>query len=315
MAIKKSGLGRSLSALLGPVAALQEVAVAVASPAALSKTETHHNQALRRLPLDIIERSPYQPRQDFSAEALNELAESIRHQGVIQPIVVRSLPQHPGRYELIAGERRWRAAQLAELTDIPAVIHEASDEVALALALIENIQRENLNAIEEAIALQRLHQEFSLTHQQIAEAVGKSRTAVTNLLRLLNLEDEVKQLLAQRKLEMGHARALLTLPLTIQRQLALQVVRQQLSVRETERLAAKAGQPTKRAANESVKRHGDVNIKKLQEMISEKLCARVVIQHTHSGKGKFTVHYNSVDELEGVLSNFVDVSALSDRES
>ncbi len=233
-------------------------------------------------------------------EALQELAASIRAQGVLQPVVVRPM-SGTGRYELVAGERRWRAAQLAGLQDIPAVIRDVPDQAAMAIALIENIQRENLNPVEEAHALHRLIDEFDMTHQQAADAVGRSRAAVSNLLRLLDLSADVKALLENGDLEMGHARALLSLTSDQQGQVARQVVAKGLSVRETEHLVRRLQQTASsgRPASPST----DPDIRRLQDDLSAQLGAMVKIQHTARGKGRLVVHYNSLDELDGILNH------------
>jgi len=233
-------------------------------------------------------------------ESLQELANSIRAQGVLQPIVVRRVDGN--RYEIIAGERRWRAAQLAELHQVPAVIRDVPDEAAIAMALIENIQREDLNPVEEASALQRLIDEFEMTHQQAAEAVGRSRAAVTNLLRLLSLAADVRKLLENGDLEMGHARAILTLESELQSQVARDIASKGLSVREAEELVRKLrshdGKPSKPAG-----KRVDPNIQRLQDDLSEKLGAKVLFQHGNGGKGKVILHYNSLDELDGILAH------------
>ena len=249
------------------------------------------------LPVEQIVRGRYQPRQDLREDTLQELADSIRVQGVVQPIVVR--PSGEDCYELIAGERRWRAAQLAGLSEVPAVVREVSDRAAIAMALIENIQREDLNPLEEATALQRLIAEFELTHQQAAEAVGRSRAAVTNLLRLLELSEEVRRLVQDRKLDVGHARALLTLPHALQREAARQVLLRGLSARETEELVRRLRQDD--AAPASPK-PVDPNIRSLQENLSERLGARVQLRHDTSGKGRMVIHYNNLDELDGIIA-------------
>jgi ParB family chromosome partitioning protein len=254
---------------------------------------------LKRLPVDMLQRGRYQPRKEITQEAVQELADSIRTQGVLQPIIVRNIAQ--GRYEIIAGERRWRASQLAGLTEIPAIIKDIPDEAALAVALIENIQRENLHALEEAVALQRLSDEFGLTHQQVAESVGKSRTTVTNLLRLLSLQPDVKILLERKQIEMGHARALLALSGVKQSQAAQEVVARGLSVRETEKLVNSIQAATPAPTINNSKKI-DPNISALQKNLSDKLGATVVFQQQPSGKGKMVVHYNSLDELEGILA-------------
>lgn len=287
MTTKKRGLGRGLNALLG------------AGQAAMAGEE--RGEELRNLPVDLIQRGKYQPRVDMHPESLEDLASSIRAQGVVQPIVVRPLAA-PGRYEIIAGERRWRAAQLAGLQEIPAVVRDVPDQAAIAMALIENIQRENLNPIEEANALQRLIDEFALTHQQAAEAVGRSRAAVSNLLRLLELPGEVKRMLEHGDLEMGHARALLGLSGAMQGEAARQVAAKSLSVRETEQLVRRllavppSGKP---AASKAV----DPDIRRLQEDLAEKVGARVDVQHGARGTGKLVIHYNSLDELDGILAH------------
>ena len=284
---KKGGLGRGLDALLGAgVAARSETPPAPAV------------ETLRQLSVDCIQRGRYQPRQDLREDTLRELAESIRAQGVVQPVVVRPLGE--GRYELIAGERRWRAAQLAELREVPAVVREVSDQAAIAMALIENIQREDLNPLEEAAALQRLIAEFNLTHQQAAEAVGRSRAAVSNLLRLLELAEDVQRLVRERKLDMGHARALLPLPPPLQREAARQVQLRGLSARETEDLARRLQQSAGSPA--PAPKPLDPDLRLLQDDLSERLGARVRVRHATSGKGCVMIHYNSLDELDGILA-------------
>ena len=296
-ATKKRGLGRGLNALLntGPAPGAAATSAA-AMPAADTRPLESEDGTLRALPIDLCQRGKYQPRKDMHQESLQELADSIRAQGVVQPIVVR--PIESGRYEIIAGERRWRAAQLAGLQEIPAVVREVSDRSAIAMALIENIQRENLNPLEESRALERLINEFEMTHQQAAEAVGRSRAAVTNLLRLLELNDDVKRLLEEGKLEMGHARALLALHGPMQSDAARQVATRGLSVRETERLVRREHSkppPT------PVIRRADPDIQRLERQLAEKLGAMVRLQHTHHGKGKLVIDYNSLDELDGIL--------------
>jgi ParB family chromosome partitioning protein len=289
MTVKKRGLGRGLDALLGGIEPVG------ATPQNAQSKEGE----LRHLPVDLIRRGKYQPRIDMHNESLEDLANSIRAQGVVQPIVVK--PAGGGEYEIIAGERRWRAAQLAGLQEIPAVIRDVPDKAAMAMALIENIQRENLNPMEESNALQRLLNEFQLTHQEVAEAVGRSRAAVSNLLRLLELNDDVKRLVEQGKLEMGHARALLALKGPPQSAAARNVVEKGLSVRETERLARRfsAEAPAKASSPARV----DPDIRRLQEDLSEKLGAGVQLQHGAKGKGKLVIQYNSLDELEGILAH------------
>ncbi len=293
MVTKKRGLGRGLDALLG------NLEPAPSSPPA-GTAKPPQDSELRHLPVDLIRRGKYQPRVDMHTESLQDLADSIRAQGVVQPIVVK--PDGKGEYEIIAGERRWRAAQLAGLQDIPAVVRDVPDRAAMAMALIENIQRENLNPMEEANALQRLIKEFDLTHQEVAEAVGRSRVAVSNLLRLLDLHDDLKRMLEHRELEMGHARALLALKGAAQSAAARQVVSKGLSVRETESLVRRllAGGATPAP----IKKTGlDPDIRRLQEDLSEKLGAGVEVQHGAKGKGKLVIQYNSLDELEGILAH------------
>jgi len=294
MAAKKRGLGRGLDALLGSAATS-----VIANPAA---REEPSNEGLRMLPVDVIQRGRFQPRQDFAAEAMQELADSITAQGVVQPIVVRPLTDSSGKYEIIAGERRWRATQLAGLHEIPAVIRDVPDQAAMAMGLIENIQREELNPVEEATALQRLIEEFGLTHQETAEAVGRSRAAVSNLLRLLSLEPVVKQMLESGKLEMGHARALLALQEGAQQiQAARQVAAKGLSVRETERLVRKLQTPKSDCGG--MGKQPDTDTLHLQEKLAQALGAKVQFQHNRQGKGKMVIHYNNLDELEGILTH------------
>ncbi len=293
MAAKKRGLGRGLDALLGG-----------------SSTETTAPEAgaaghvvaadLGSLPVDLIRRGRYQPRREFDPDSLRELADSIAAQGVIQPIVVRSVGE--GRYEIIAGERRWRAAQQAGLDEIPAVIRDVSDQAAMAMGLIENIQRDDLNPLEEAEALHRLLNEFELTHQEVAQAVGKSRTTVTNLLRLLELNADVKRLIEAGQLEMGHARALLGLRGKTQSDTAQQVASRGLSVRETERLVRHLQSQGESPAKKAPPRE-DPDVRRLQEDLSERLGARVLLQQGAGGKGKLVINYNSLDELDGILAH------------
>lgn len=263
-------------------------------------------ERLASLPLDLLQRGKYQPRVDMREETLNELAASIKSQGLVQPILVRPLsgrgPGESQRYEIIAGERRWRAAQLAGLAEIPAVIREVPDEAAVSMALIENIQREDLNPLEEARALHRLIEEFGLTHQAAADAVGRSRAAVSNLLRLMDLADEVKELLEQRSIEMGHARALLALSSRRQQiEVGTLVAKKSLSVRETEALVRRIMSP--HSADSKEPPAVDPDIHRLERELADKLGAKVAFQHTPSGKGKLVVSYNTLDELEGILAH------------
>lgn len=281
MTAKRRGLGRGFEALMG-------------ASAEVLKPDLAEGDHLTQLPLDKIRRGAYQPRVHFDAEALQSLADSIRGQGVLQPIVVRPVGSE---YELVAGERRWRAAQLAELQQIPAIVKQLPDEAVAAVALIENIQRENLNPLEEANAFQRLIDEFGMTHQRVSEAVGRSRAAVTNLLRLLELNEEVKKLVDNGRLSMGHARALLGLPGSLQQQLAREIVARELSVRETEkRVRASQTQPKSKSG-----KRADPDITRLEQELSDRFGARVQIDHSGSGKGKLVFHYRSSDEFEGIL--------------
>lgn len=299
MSTKRKGLGKGLDALLGagPIVSPSPVSTA---PDQTPTSDPKLDGRLAHIPVEFCQRGKYQPRRDMHPEQLEELAESIKAQGVMQPIVVR--PLGPDHYEIIAGERRWRAAQLAGLEKIPAVIREVNDEAAIAMALIENIQREDLNPMEEAMALKRLQDEFELTHQEVAQAVGKSRTTVTNLLRLIALTDEVKKLLEHGDLEMGHARALLTLEPEDQREIGRQVVAKGLSVRQTETLV-RSFQENKNNKIPAPAKTPSADIRQLQEQLSERLGAGVEIQHTAKGKGKLVINYNSLDELDGILAH------------
>ncbi len=287
MAVKKPGLGRGLDALLGGTKSQ------IGTTAGGATTDGE----LRTLPVEVIQRGKYQPRRDMHTESLEDLADSIRAQGIVQPIVVRAIA--PGKYEIIAGERRWRAAQMAGLHTIPAVVRQVTDQAAIAMSLIENIQREELNPVEEATALQRLIDEFALTHQQAAEAVGRSRAAVSNLLRLLSLAVEVRTLLEEGALEMGHARALLALEGVAQVQAARQVCQRGLSVRETEQWVRRMQQPS---ASKPATRE-DPDVQRLQEDLAGKLGAKVQFQHGAKGKGRMVIHYNTLDELDGILAH------------
>jgi len=300
MATKRPSLGRGLEALLGGSSATRAGEAAdVEAPPSRSEEE------LARIPVDLLQRGRFQPRLDMRPETLQELADSIRAQGVVQPIIVRPLavarPGEPLRYEIIAGERRWRAAQMAGLHNVPAVIRNVPDEAAMAMSLIENIQRENLNPLEEARALDRLIREFEMTHQTVADAVGRSRAAVSNLLRLLELADEVKQLVEQRQLEMGHARALLGLTAPRQQiEVGLLIAKKGLSVRETEALVRRLADPPPPPAEPA---RQDPNIRRLEQDLADKLGAKVLCQHTSSGRGKLVINYNSLDELDGILGH------------
>ena len=290
MTLKKRGLGKGLDALLSHSnAASRKSDIEV-------PTDKNTDGQLIHLDLDLLQSGKYQPRKDMSPEALEELAESIRSQGVIQPIVVRKVSDT--KYEIIAGERRWRASQLAKLDKVPCLVKQVADEAAVAIALIENIQREDLNAMEEAVALQRLLSEFELTHQQVADAVGKSRASVSNLLRLNSLNEPVKLLLENGDIDMGHARALLAIEGDEQTNLARLVASKEMTVRETERLVNKALNPPKTA--EITTKDHDVSL--LEQDLIERLGAKVAINHGAKGKGKIVINYQNLAELDGILS-------------
>lgn len=285
---KRSSLGKNLDALLGQIQTIQAVS-----------QEKPSEDALVQMPIEYLSRGQYQPRKDFPLESLRELADSIRSQGIIQPIVVRSLGQK--RYEIIAGERRWRAAQLAELAVVPVIVRSISDEAALAMALIENIQRENLNPMDEALALSRLQQEFALTHEAIAKMVGKSRTVVSNFIRLLQLDADVKKMMEKQQLSLGHAKVLLSLSGQQQVQAAEQVIAKDLSVRETEQLVAQLQKP----AQPKAKKAGSPDVRRLEQQLAECLGAKVAIRQGAKGQGKLVISYYSLDELEGILEQML----------
>jgi ParB family transcriptional regulator, chromosome partitioning protein len=285
MSSKRRGLGRGLDALLG-----------ASADAHVAPVASEHQ--LRELPVDLIERGRFQPRMHMAPEALEELTQSIRARGVVQPIVVR--PAADGRhFEIIAGERRWRAAQAAGLAEIPAVVREVADDAALAIALVENIQREDLNPIEEAVAVGRLIEEFSLTHQEAADAIGRSRVGVSNMLRLLELDDEVRALVEQGELDMGHARALLALKDETQIQAAREVVARALTARQTEELVRRMKAPAGAKARSA--EDDDPDVRRLVEQLGEQLGARVQIVRGSGAKGRLVIHYSSLDELDGIL--------------
>ncbi|MBD9536038.1 ParB/RepB/Spo0J family partition protein [Stenotrophomonas sp. ATCM1_4] len=291
---KKRGLGRGLDALLGPKGAVTPVTVAAVA-------EPQPGEVLRKLPIDQLQPGKYQPRRDMDEGKLAELSESIKAQGIIQPILVRQI--EGGKYEIIAGERRWRASRLAGLDDVPVVVRELEDRTVIAMALIENIQREDLNPLEEAEALARLVSEFSLTHAEAAQAVGRSRASVSNLLRLIDLPIGVRVLLETRRLEMGHARALLTLAPELATKLAEEAAEQGWSVREVEHRAQQfaAGKvPGARKAKPSPTAP-QADIASLETELSESLGTKVAIAHGRGGKGKLVIHYTDLDTLEGVL--------------
>ncbi|MCC5856132.1 MAG: ParB/RepB/Spo0J family partition protein [Idiomarina sp.] len=290
MTAKKRGLGRGLDALL------QTSANAAARQQNTPGTVAEDKGELRKIPVEFLKPGKYQPRKDMSPDALEDLASSVKAQGIIQPIVVR--PVAAQQFEIIAGERRWRAAQLAQLDTVPCLVRDVSDEAAVAIALIENIQREDLNALEEAVALQRLIDEFDMTHQAVAEAVGKSRTTITNLLRITQLNEDVKLHLERGDIELGHAKVLLAVTGEQQSELARIIVAKGLTVRESEKLVNRALNPTQK---EEVK--PDPDVQKLEQSLSEKLGAKVSIAHNRKGRGKLVINYTSLDELDGILEH------------
>lgn len=285
MAKKKPGLGRGLDVLLS-----------AASSGSGAHSEDEQN-ALKTIAVHKIQRGEYQPRIHMDPEALEELASSIRAQGLVQPVVVRPVGD---KYELIAGERRWRASQLAELHEIPAVVKEIPDQAAAAMSLIENIQREDLNPLEESQALQRLIDEFGLTHQQVGDAVGRSRTAVSNLLRLLELSPDVRALLETKRLEMGHARALLSLDHDKQKQAADTIIEKQLSVREAEKLVKSLLNPTVKTEKATSK---SPDVVRLEQDLGDRIGAPVQLKYNTKGQGKLIISYNNLDELDGILDH------------
>ena len=293
MSGKKKGLGKGLDALLGG-----ELGAPIEEEKIESSSKEANVQGLKELPVEFLQRGQYQPRKDMNPAALDELAESIRRQGIMQPIMVRPLAQDS--YEIIAGERRWRAAQLAGLAAVPVIVKIISDEDAIALALIENIQREDLNAMEEALALTRLQEEFGYTQTEVAEAVGKPRSTVANLMRLTALESEVALLLERGDIDMGHGRALLGLEGSNQLEVARIVVGKGLTVRQTEALVRQWGS-RQQALDPATTKNPD--IQRLEQKLSDQLGAGVVIQHGGSGKGKMVIRYNSLDELDGILTH------------
>jgi len=279
----KPGLGRGLDMLLSS-----------------ATKDSDKDSELKKLPVEKITKGEYQPRMSIDPDALQDLAESIKAQGLVQPVVVRRI--EGGNYELIAGERRWRASQMAGLHTIPAIIRDIPDQAAAAMSLIENIQREDLNPLEEALAMSRLISDFGLTHQQTAESVGRSRASVTNLLRLIDLQEKTKELLDQRQLDMGHARALLALDGQLQIETAQKVAKNQLSVRETERLVKKLNAIDDNQAKKDAPQKA-LEVIKLEESVSEKIGAKVSILYNTKGKGKLIVEYNNLDELDGILEH------------
>lgn len=291
MTAKKRGLGRGLEALLTNSNKQRDNELQV------PELEFAASE-LQQLPIEWLQPGRYQPRKDMAPEALEDLAASIKAQGIIQPIVVRAVAEN--RYEIIAGERRWRAAQLARLAEVPCLVKTVADDAAIAMALIENIQREDLNAMEEAVALQRLLTEFKLTHQEVADAVGKSRATVTNLLRLNNLMAETKTLLERGDIELGHAKLLLALEGEQQAEVARVIAAKALTVREADKLVRLALEPAKAAPS---KAPPSADIKRLEQRLSDRLSAAVAINHNRKGKGKLVINYSSLDELDGILQH------------
>ena len=297
MTPKKRGLGKGLDALLSTSTAARQKQVMSDQRTEEAMAPTNQGE-LRKLPVEWLQSGKYQPRKDMSQDALEELANSIRAQGVIQPIVVRPLGEQS--FEIIAGERRWRASQLARLEVVPCIVKDVPDEAAVAIALIENIQREDLNAIVEAVALQRLLTEFELTHQQVAEAVGKSRTTVTNLLRLNQLNDDVKRFVEHGDLDMGHARALLALSGQAQSELAKLVAQKGLTVRDTEKLVQKALEPAKARVEPA----RDPQIGYLERQLAEKIGNQVQLQPGKRDSGKLVISYENLSDLDRILGYF-----------
>ncbi|MFK8015681.1 MAG: ParB/RepB/Spo0J family partition protein [Gammaproteobacteria bacterium] len=286
--VKRKSLGRGLDALLGPSKA----------PAEDATTPSAVPAGVQKLAVDLLQRGAMQPRSDMRTEELEDLAESIRRQGIVQPIVARALSK--GRFEIVAGERRWRAAQIAGLEEVPVIVRELSDADAAAIAIIENIQRADLNPMEEARGLWRLKEEHQMTHQDVADSVGRSRAAVSNLMRLLDLEDAVKKMVDAREIEMGHARALLGLSGAAQISTAREVIAKGLSVRATEGLVKQRNAaPAKPARSE----RKDPDVQRLESSLSETLGATVAVVQGRGGKGKLTISYNSLDELDGILEH------------
>lgn len=290
MTIKKRGLakGRGLDALLGSIQK---------EKLQLEVQALDHGQ-LKQISVDQLKRGTYQPRRFIDEQDLKELAASIEKHGVMQPIVIRPVDDVDTPYEIVAGERRWRAAKIAGLTQVPAIVRDLTDQVAIALALIENIQRQDLNPIDQALALQRFHEEFGLSHQEIADTVGKARTTVSNLLRLLSLADEIKDLMQQGQIDMGHARAILTLKVKDQLQIAKVVIRKNLSVRQTEQLVRDLNTPKPEKAKQTTSE----DVAQLTKKLSDRFSAEVKIDHNKQGKGKLVIHYHSLEELDGILN-------------
>lgn len=291
MAVNKRGLakGRGLDALLGSI---QKERLSIES-------QSQDQGQLKLVDVNVLQRGTYQPRRTIREDELVDLSASIKKHGVMQPIVVRPIEGQEQPYEIIAGERRWRAAKMAGLTEIPAIVRDLNNQVAIALALIENIQRQDLNPIDQALALQRFHDEFGLSHQEIADTVGKARTTISNLLRLLTLQDAVKDLMQEGVLDMGHARAILTLKASEQEKIAQIVVDKSLSVRQTEQFVRELNQPK---ADKDLAKKTSPDIEQLTQQLSDRFNASVKIDHNKQGKGKLVIHYHSLDELDGILN-------------
>jgi ParB family chromosome partitioning protein len=312
---KKRGLGRGLDALLGDALAQNKSAMYAAGTTEVQEVSLQpdkvesdvHTGGIKHLPVEFIQPGQYQPRKDMHQEALEELAASIKAQGLMQPIVIRPLSNNVAgkteRYEIIAGERRWRATQLAGLDTVPVIIRDVPDDAAIAMALIENIQRENLNSMEEAQALHRLQQEFELTQQEVGDAIGKSRATVANLLRLMQLNDDVKILLERGDIEMGHAKALLGLQELKQSEAARHVVAKEMTVRQTEAYVRNVQDESKLGSKGKEKPRANPDIQRLERTLGERLGANVAIQHSAKGKGKLVINYSNLDELDGILAH------------
>jgi ParB family chromosome partitioning protein len=312
---KKRGLGRGLDALLGDALAQNKSAMDAAGTTEIQKVSIQsdkvesdvHTGGIKHLPVEFIQPGQYQPRKDMHQEALEELAASIKAQGLMQPIVIRPLSSNVAgkteRYEIIAGERRWRATQLAGLDTVPVIIRDVPDDAAIAMALIENIQRENLNSMEEAQALHRLQQEFELTQQEVGDAIGKSRATVANLLRLMQLNDDVKIMLERGDIEMGHAKALLGLQELRQSEAARHVVAKEMTVRQTEAYVRNVQDESKLGSKGKEKPRANPDIQRLERTLGDRLGANVAIQHSAKGKGKLIINYSNLDELDGILAH------------
>ena len=304
MNIKKRGLSRGLNALLSSKTIAEKIEqIGQNNLTDLANNTSNLKNPVTNLVINKLVPGKFQPRQIIPSAELIELAESIKTQGILQPLIVRQLTT--GNYEIIAGERRWQAAKLAELKEVPVIVKNVNDKDALTIALIENIQRENLNPVEEAIALDRLAKEFSLTHNEVALAVGKSRASVSNLLRIISLPKEIKNMLEKQQLDLGHAKVLLGAPINLQLKIANKIIEENLSVRSTEQLLIKLLKPQTNlnSFNNISRSNLDPDVKKLQKKLSDSLGARVIIINKAKGKGKLIIEYNSLEELEGILEH------------